>query len=99
MALFHQMFQRNLAILALAAGVLVAGVLFLALWPRGICDLSPCTLNPPGPGRPCIAIRITGPCPVTAYTIAVPIVAGFVAAAVVMVSGTFQRRGRDRSPL
>ena len=99
MALFRQMSRRNLVMLALAAGVLVAGVLLLTLWPRGICDLSPCTLNPPGPGKPCILVRIIGPCPVTAYTIAVPLVAGFVAAAVVMISGIWLRRRHGLSSI
>jgi hypothetical protein len=95
----RQISWHNLVGIALAAGALVAGVLLLVLWPRGICDLSPCTLNPPGPGAACITVRIIGPCPVTAYTIALPLVAGFVAAAVVMASGAWERRRRDHSPL
>src|ERR1700736_5076727 len=99
MALFRRMPRRNLILLAFAAGVLVAGILLLALWPRGFCDLSPCTLNPPGAGKPCILVRIIGPCPVTAYTIAVPLVAGFVAAAVVMISGIWLRRRHGLSSI
>jgi hypothetical protein len=85
-AVLRRTSRRKLVVLALAAGALVAGVLLLALYPGGICDLSPCTLNPPEPGGACIAIRIMGPCPVTAYTIAMPAVAGFAAAALVMTS-------------
>ena len=99
MARVRQLFQRNPVILAVACGVLVAGVFLLALWPRGICDLSPCTLKQPGAGSACITVLIIGPCPVTAYTIAVPLVAGFVAAAAVIFWGIWEARRRDRSSL
>lgn len=95
----QQISQRTLVLMALAAGALVAGVLFFALWPRGICDLSPCTVNPPGPGEACITVRIIGPCQVTAYTIAAPVVAGFAAAALVMISGIWQHGRRKRGSL
>ena len=89
MAMVNRMSRRNLVILALAAGVLVGGVLLLAMWPRGICDLSPCALHP---GRVCLLIRVIGPCPVGASTIVVPLAVGFVVAAVVLIWGIRLRR-------
>ena len=99
MARSPQMSRRNLVILGLAAGVLVAAVLLLAVWPRGPCDLSPCSLNQSGPGKPCILVRIIGPCPVTAYSIAVPLVAGFAAAAVAVIARIWLRRRHDPSSI
>jgi hypothetical protein len=93
------MLHRNLIILAITAGVLVAGVLLFALWPGRVCDLSPCTVNPPTPGTPCIAVRIAGPCPVMVSTIVVPLVAGFAAAALVVVMGLIKRRKGGQSSL
>jgi hypothetical protein len=96
MAMVKRMSRRNLVILALVAGVLVGGVLLLAIWPRGICDLSPCTLHP---GSVCSLIRIIGPCPVGASTIVVPLVVGFVVAAVVLICGIWLRRRWLRLPV
>lgn len=87
------MSRRILIIVSIGAGALVGGVLLFALWPRGMCDLSPCTLHP---RSVCITVHIVGPCPVTASTIAVPVVVGFVALAVVLVFGLW--RGREREP-
>lgn len=91
MAMVKRMSRRNLVILALVAGVMVGGVLLLAIWPRGICDLSPCTLHP---GSICLHIRIIGPCPVGASTLVVPLVVGFVVAAVILIWGIWLRRQR-----
>jgi zinc transporter ZupT len=96
MALVQRISQGTLVSLAVAAGVLVAVGLLLALWPRGICDLSPCTINPPGPGRPCLTVRIISPCPATITTLVLPFVAGFVAGALVVIAGIWNRPRRGQ---
>ena len=51
MTIVRQIFQRNRVLLALALGVLVAGVLLFALWPRGIVTCRPGLLIRPGQAR------------------------------------------------
>src|ERR1700682_2879768 len=91
MACVQRISRRSLIGLAVAAGLLVGGILLLALWPRGVCDLSPCTLYP---GSLCIHVQIIGPCPVRASTITIPLVVAVAVAVMVMIAGIWKQRGK-----